>query len=75
MVKSDLKKTITFKCYSKNSESPSKKILINMTIFVLQRYLFYEYWAMCHEVFRMCYVSRLINQPKIGICVKVTRTL
>jgi hypothetical protein len=48
MVKSDLKKSIPFKSYSKNSESPSKKFLINLPIFVLQRYLGYEYWAMCY---------------------------
>ncbi len=51
MVKSDLKKSIPFKSYSKNSESPSK----NMPIFALQRYMCYEYWAMCYEVFLMCY--------------------
>jgi hypothetical protein len=29
-----------------------------MSIFVLQRHLCYEYWAMCYEVFLMCDVSR-----------------
>ena len=55
MVKSDLKKSIPFKSYSKNSESRSREFLINMSIFVLQRYLCYEYWAMCYEVYLMCY--------------------
>ena len=51
MVKSDLKKSLPFKNYSKNSEWPSRKFLIKMAIFVLQRYVCYEYWAMCYEVF------------------------
>ena len=55
MVKSDLKKSIPFKSYSKNSESRSKEFLINIPIFVLQRYLCYEYLAMCYEVYLMCY--------------------
>ena len=54
MVKSDLKKSIPFKSYSKNSESPSKKFL-NVSILCN---LFFEYWAMCYEVFLMCYVSK-----------------
>jgi hypothetical protein len=58
MVKSDLKKSISFKSYSENSESPSKEFLINMSIFVLQRHLYYEYWAICYEVYLLCYVSR-----------------
>jgi hypothetical protein len=60
MVKSVLKKSLPFKSYSKNSELPSKKFLIKMSIFVLQRYLSYKYWAMCYEVVLMCYVSRPI---------------
>ncbi len=61
MVKSDLKKSIPFKSYSKNSEWPSKKFVINMPIFVLERYLCYKYWAMCYEVFLMCYNRSPIN--------------
>ena len=55
MIKSVFKKSLPFKSYSKNSELPSKKFLIKMSIFVLQRYLCYKYWAMCYEVFLMCY--------------------
>ncbi len=55
MVKSDFKKSIPFKSYSKNSELPSKKFFINMSIFVLQRYLRNEFWVICYEVFLMCY--------------------
>ena len=55
MVKSVLKKSLPFKSYSKNSEWPSKKFLIKMSIFVLQRYVYYEYWAIYYEVFLMCY--------------------
>ena len=55
MIKSVFKKSLPFKSYSKNSELPSKKILIKMSTFVLQRYLCYKYWAMCYEVFLMCY--------------------
>jgi hypothetical protein len=61
MIKSVLKKSLPFKSYTKNSEWPSKKFLIKMSIFVLQRYVCNEYWAMCYEVFLMCYVSRPIN--------------
>ena len=60
MVKSVLKKSLPFKSYSTNSEWPSKKFLIKMSIFVLQRYVCYKYWAMCYEVVLMCYVSRPI---------------
>ena len=49
------KKTGLSKYYSKKSESPSKKFPIKMSIFVLQRYLCNEYWAMCYEVYLMCY--------------------
>jgi hypothetical protein len=55
MVKSVLKKSPPFKSYSKNSEWPSKKFLIKMSIFVLQRYLCYDFWAMCYKVVLMCY--------------------
>jgi hypothetical protein len=55
MVKSVLEKSLPFQSYSKNSEWSSKKFLIKMSIFVLQRYLCYEYWAMCFEVFLMYY--------------------
>ena len=61
MIKSVLKKSLPFKSYSKNSELPSKKILIKMSTFVLQRYLCYKYWAMCYEVFLMCYNRSPIN--------------
>ncbi len=61
MVKSDFKKIIPFK----NSESPSKKFLINISIFVLQRYLCYKYWAMCFEVFLMCY-NRSSKENRLG---------
>jgi hypothetical protein len=67
MVKSVLKKSPSYKSYSKNSEWSSKKFLIKMSIFVLQRYLCYEYWAMCYEVFFMCYV----NRPNISIPLNV----
>ncbi len=56
-----MKKSLPFKNYSKNSELPSKKFSIKMSIFVLQRYLCYEYWAMCYKVVLMCYVSRPKN--------------
>jgi hypothetical protein len=55
MVTSVLKKSLPFPNYSKNIERPSKKFLIKMSIFVLQRYLCYKYWAMCYEVVLMCY--------------------
>ncbi len=55
MVKSDLKKILPFKSYCKNSEWPSRKFLIKMASFVLLRYVCYEYWAMCYEVFLMGY--------------------
>ena len=58
MVKSDLKKSLPFKSYTKNSEWPSRKFLIKMAIFVLQSYVCYEYWAMCYEVFLVCYIRR-----------------
>ena len=64
MVKSDFKKSIPFKSYRKNSEPPSKKFLINISIFVLQRYLCYEFWAICYKVFLMCYNK---NKSSLGI--------
>jgi hypothetical protein len=61
MVKSVLKKSLPFKSFSKNSEWPSKKFLIKMSIFVLQRYLCYEFWAMCYKVLLMCYNRNPLN--------------
>jgi hypothetical protein len=61
MEKLFVKKRLPFKSYSKNSELPSEKILIKVSIFVLQRYVCYEFWAMSYEVFFMCYISRPIT--------------
>ncbi len=61
MVKSDLEKNFPFKSYRKNSESLSLKFLLKISIFVLQRYVWYEYWPIFYEVFLMCYVSRSIK--------------
>ncbi len=55
MVLSDLRKSVPFKSYGKNIEWPSKKFLIKMSVFVLPRYVCYEYWAMWYEVFLKCY--------------------
>ena len=68
MVKSVLKKSLLFKSYSKNSEFPSKKFLIKMSVFVLQRYVCYEFWAMCYEAFFKCYN----RNPIISLRTKFT---
>ena len=47
MVKSVLEKSLPFKSYSKNSELPSKKFLIKMSIFVSQSFVCDKYWALC----------------------------
>ena len=78
MVKSDLKKSIPFKSYSKNSESRSKEFLINIPIFVLQRYLCYEYLAMCYEYLAMCYEVYLMcyeSRPSRKIIFIFTKDL
>ena len=69
MVKLDFKKSIPLKSYSKNTEPPSKKFLKNISIFVLQRYLYSEYWTMCYEVFFMCHflVDLLFFKPFVII--------
>jgi hypothetical protein len=58
MEKLVVKKRLPFKSYSKNSELPSEKILIKMSIFM---YVCNEFWAMSYEVFFMCYISRPIT--------------